>query len=187
MAKKNDRKKQAKTIRIFRKIHRMTGATLFLFFFIVATTGFLLGWKKNTGDLLGSKTYEGTVTQLEDWLPLGELHHKATQSMKDSLPTGFSLELDRIDVRKNKGSVKFIFDNYYGIQLDGATGKVLHFDRRRADFIENIHDASILDNYLNTGGYIKLVYTTVMSLALLVFTITGFWLWYGPKRMRRAN
>ncbi|MFT6995171.1 MAG: hypothetical protein ACJA1P_001912, partial [Maribacter sp.] len=59
-------------------------------------------------------------------------------------------------------------------------------DRRRADFIENIHDASVLDNYLNTGGYIKLIYTTVMSIALLLFTVTGFWLWYGPKRMRRT-
>jgi hypothetical protein len=24
-----------------------------------------------------------------------------------------------------------------------------------------------------------------MGVSLLVFTITGFWLWYGPKRMRR--
>ncbi len=184
MRKKNSRKKQARTIRIFRKIHRMTGATLFMFFFIVATTGFFLGWKKNTGDLLGSKTYEGTSTELKDWLPLAELHAKAVGVLKDSLSTEYLFELDRIDVRKNKGSIKFIFDGYYGIQLDGATGTILHFDRRRADFIENIHDASILDIYLNTGGYIKLVYTTVMSLALLLFTITGFWLWYGPKRMR---
>ena len=28
-------------------------------------------------------------------------------------------------------------------------------------------------------------YTTTMKLALVTFTITGFWLWYGPKRMRR--
>ncbi|NHX22353.1 PepSY domain-containing protein, partial [Escherichia coli] len=23
-------------------------------------------------------------------------------------------------------------------------------------------------------------------IALLIFTITGFWLWYGPKRMRKT-
>ena len=33
-------------------------------------------------------------------------------------------------------------------------------------------------------GQIKLVYTSIMGTALLIFTITGFWLWYGPKRYR---
>jgi hypothetical protein len=83
--------------------------------------------------------------------------------------------------------VKFIFaENFWGIQLDGATGQLLHIERRRSDFIEKIHDGSILDDYFKIGnGIIKLVYTTVMGLALLLFTITGFWLWYGPKRMKR--
>jgi hypothetical protein len=44
----------------------------------------------------------------------------------------------------------------------------------------------VLDTYFKTkGNPIKLVYTTVMSIALLLFTITGFWLWLGPKRMKR--
>ncbi|MGB5554641.1 MAG: PepSY-associated TM helix domain-containing protein [Flavobacteriaceae bacterium] len=187
MEKKESRKKQAQILRGFRKLHRMTGATLFIFFFIIATTGFLLGWKKNTGNLLGSQTYLGTTSELIEWLPLAELLDKAETVIKDSLLLEKPLQLDRIDVRKNKGSLKFIFDNYYGVQLDGATGQLLHFDRRRADFIENVHDASILDTYFGTDGYIKLAYTTIMSLALLLFTITGFWLWYGPKRMRKTH
>jgi succinate dehydrogenase/fumarate reductase cytochrome b subunit len=73
MDKKLSRKKQAKTLRVFRKVHRITGATLFIFFFLVATTGLLLGWKKNTGDLLGSKTYQGSTTELKAWLPLNDL------------------------------------------------------------------------------------------------------------------
>ena len=57
-----------------------------------------------------------------------------------------------------------------------------------SDFIEKVHDGSILDLYFKTsGGQIKLIYTTIMGLALLVFTVTGFWLWYGPKRMRAAS
>jgi len=99
-----------------------------------------------------------------------------------------SLEIDRIDIRKEKGSVKFIFlDSFYEVQLDGATGRVLSIGKRRSDFMENIHDGSIVDDYLGTNGYIKLVYTNVMGISLLIFTITGFWLWYGPKRMRKAN
>jgi hypothetical protein len=88
----------------------------------------------------------------------------------------------------DKGMVKFVFlDHFWGIQLDGATGKLLHIEKRRSDFIENIHDGSILDSYFKTNGeQIKLFYTSIMGLALLTFTITGFWLWYGPKRMRKS-
>ena len=51
-----------------------------------------------------------------------------------------------------------------------------------------IHDGSILDYYIATSnGQIKLFYTSIMGLALLTFTITGFWLWYGPKRMRKRT
>lgn len=46
MTEKSERQKQAKTLRIFRKVHRTTGALLFVFFFVVAITGLLLGWKK---------------------------------------------------------------------------------------------------------------------------------------------
>lgn len=85
--------------------------------------------------------------------------------------------------------VKFVFeDHYWSIQLDGATGKLLHIGQRRSDFIENIHDGSILDRYFGTtNGQIKLIYTTIMGLALICFTITGFWLWYGPKQMRKKK
>lgn len=186
MDKKLSRKKQAKTLRVFRKVHRITGATLFIFFFLVATTGLLLGWKKNTGDLLGSKTYHGSTRELKEWLPLNELQLKAEYHLRDEFPSLNEIQLDRIDVRQNKGVAKFIFKDYYGIQLDGATGALLHADERHADFIENIHDASILDSYWNGNGYIKLFYTTIMGVALLVFTISGFWLWYGPKKLRRT-
>jgi len=186
MQTKNRRQKQAKTIRIFRKVHRVTGLALFVFFFIVAATGLMLGWKKNSGDLLGSKTYNGSTTELKEWLPLAELQTKADEYLSKAVASQTQLQLDRIDIRQEKGVAKFIYEDYYGIQLDGASGALLHLDVRRADFIENIHDASLLDDYLGTKGYIKLVYTTVMSLALITFTVTGFWLWYGPKKMKKT-
>jgi hypothetical protein len=69
--------------------------------------------------------------------------------------------------------------------MDGATGKVIFVENRRADYIEKIHDGSIIDFYLGWDGYFKLFYTSMMGLALVLFTVTGFWLWYGPKRMRK--
>ncbi|TDE44389.1 PepSY domain-containing protein [Flavobacterium rhamnosiphilum] len=187
MTENNQRKQQAKLLRVFRKIHRTTGAFLFIFFFFVSVTGILLGWKKNSGGLLQSKSFQGTSVHLKDWLPIDSLHKNACKILLDSISKDATLELERIEIKKDKGMVKFIFaENFWGIQLDGATGQLLHIERRRSDFIEKVHDGSILDDYFKTGnGLIKLVYTTIMGLALLIFTITGFWLWYGPKRMKR--
>lgn len=119
---------------------------------------------------------------------MDSLHTIATSTLHREVSPNLSLELDRIDVRKEKGSVKFVFvDDYQEIQLDGATGNVLSIGQRRSDFLEHVHDGSILDTYLGTGGYIKLAYTNIMGISLLLFTITGFWLWYGPKRMRKLG
>ncbi len=189
MAENNQRQQQAKVLRIFRKIHRTTGALLFVFFLFVSITGLLLGWKKHSGGIILPKSAIGTSTDLKEWLPLDSLLNNACTILHDSVSADLSLELDRIDVRKDKGIVKFVFVNHFWeIQLDGATGELLQIAQRRSDYIEKIHDGSILDFYLGTSNtQIKLVYTTIMGLALLTFTITGFWLWYGPKRMRKLK
>lgn len=147
----------------------------------------MLGWKKNSGGVILPKSYTGSSTDLKDWLPIDSLHKIADIILIDSVSSELSTDLERIDIRKDKGMLKFVYiDGFYGIQLDGATGKLLHIERRRSDFIENIHDGSILDYFFETTSeQIKLVYTSVMGLSLLTFTITGFWLWYGPKRMRK--
>jgi len=181
-------RRRAKILRISRTVHRTTGALLFVFFFVVACTGLLLGWKKDTGGLILAKTSQGTSSDLKDWLPIHVLHEKAVAVMRESVSPDLSLELDRIDIRPDKGVAKFVFvEHYWGVQLDGATGEVLHVERRRADFIENVHDGSVLDYLAGTGGQIKLAYTSETGVALLTFTTTGFWLWYGPKRFRAKS
>ena len=181
-------RRRAKVLRVSRSVHRTTGALLFVFFFVVACTGLLLGWKKDTGGVILAKTYQGSSADLKDWLPIHVLHEKAVGVMRESVSRDLSPELDRIDVRPDKGVVKFVFvEHYWGVQLDGATGEVLHVERRRADFIENVHDGSVLDYLAGTGGQIKLAYTSVMGAALLTFTVTGFWLWHGPKRFRAKS
>ncbi len=183
------RKRQAKILRIARKLHRTTGALLFIFFFILACTGLLLGWKKHTGGVILPKSFQGKSTDMKNWLPIDVLHQKALAVVREQISPDLSTELERIDVRPDKGMVKFVFiEDYWGVQLDCTTGELLHIERRRSDFIENIHDGSILDYLIDTDGeQIKLVYTTIMGSALLLFTISGFWLWYGPKQFKRRR
>ena len=184
---KKSKKGYVRYLRIIRKIHRRTGMLLFVFFFIMGVTGLILGWKKNSNGIILPKSYVGTSISLQDWLPINTLQDIAFKTMQDSIDKNIDLELQRIDIRPQKGMVKFVFNNHYwGIQLDGSTGDVLAITKRRSDFFENIHDGSILDIIFKTKGeIIKLVYTSIMGLALIIFTLTGFWLWYGPKLIKK--
>jgi hypothetical protein len=187
MTQKSSKASQASLLRLFRKIHRVTASLLFVFFFFMATSGILLGLKKHSAGIILSKSYSGTTSDLRGWLPMDSLYNNAIKVFSDSISQSLPINMDRIEIHKDKGMVKFIFaKGFWGIQLDGATGELLHIERRRADFIEKIHDGSILDYYFGTSsGLIKVIYSSIMGVSLLVFTITGFWLWYGPKRMRR--
>jgi len=169
-----------------RKIHRAAAAFLAVVFITVAVTGLLLGWKKNSYGYIHPDSYQGSNPDLRDWLPLDSLKTIALQVLHDSINPDLRTDLDRIDVRPDKGMVKFVFSHHYnGIQLDGATGRVLHLERRRSDLIEDIHDGSALDKLLGfQGEQFKLVYTTVSGLSLLVFTITGIWIWIHSRRKK---
>ena len=183
------RKRRAAVLRLTRKVHRTTGAILFLFFFITAVTGLLLGWKKHTGGYILADTYKGKSANQADWLPIDELTGRANKIAREQISPDISTELDRIDIRPDKGMAKFVYlNNYWGIQMDMTTGELLQIESRRSDFIERVHDGTVLDLWFRVdGGYLKLLYTSVLGTALLIFTITGFWLWIGPKQFRRGN
>jgi hypothetical protein len=182
------RRKQAKTIRFLRKLHRITGLILLVFILNMAITGILLGWKKNSYDYILPNNRQGTSSDLKKWLPLDSLEKAAKQSLSD-----FSAELEttisRIDIRPDKGVVKFIFENHYwGIQLDGATAQVMHIGKRRSDFLEELHDGSFLDQYFDSKfSFFKLFFTSIMGFSLILFGLSGFWIWYGPQKMRKLN
>ncbi|MBC7828436.1 MAG: PepSY domain-containing protein [Chitinophagaceae bacterium] len=183
----NNFKDQASWIRAFRWLHRKIAIISFLFFLILSLSGLLLGLKKNTGLLAPTK--KGISSDLATWLPIDSLHSRAVTVFKDSVSKELSAEIDRIDIRPDKGIVKFIFKKaYWGIQLDGTTGAVLLIEKRHSDLIEDIHDGSILDNIFGTDGeQIKSSYTTIMGLSLFLLVASGFWLWYGPGIIRRRK
>lgn len=162
---------------------------MFIFFFVVAVTGLFLGWKKHSGGLILADSYKGRSTDPQDWLPIHQLQEAAISHARERISATISTEIDRIDVRPDKGMVKFVFvEGYWGVQIDCATGELLHIERRYSDLIENIHDGSYADRFFGTSyGQLKLAYTTTIGLALMTFTITGFWLWFGPKRFKKRN
>jgi len=166
-------------IRNIRRLHRAAAGLLAFTLIVIATSGLLLGWKKNSNGYIHPDSYHGVTSDLSDWLPFDSLKTIAIQVLRDSVSQDLRSEIERIDARPDKGMVKFVFEHHYhGIQLDAATGKMLHLERRRSDIIEDIHDGSILDKLFGTSGeQIKLVYTTINGIALIIFAITGFLLW----------
>ncbi|MCK6618427.1 MAG: PepSY domain-containing protein [Cyclobacteriaceae bacterium] len=185
----NENKNIVRLTRFYRKIHKWIGMFLFIFFFFISVTGLLLGWKKHSGGLILPKTEKGISTNMKDWLSYDSLHTIAINALHDSFPENLSPVLDRIDARPDKGIVKFVFKNHYTeIQLDCTTGKVLAVNIRTSDIIEQIHDGSILDVAFNTSdGQIKLGYTTLTGISLLLLTVTGFFLWYNPILIRNKK
>lgn len=176
---------QAKRLRSYRKIHRYSASFLFTFFIIIAISGSLLGWKKYSNGLLLPETQIGSTSDLKKWLALDSLQTIALKVYQETnSEPGI---INRMDIRPEKGIIKFSFENsYLGLQIDGANGEILSTETRRSDFIEQIHDGSIVDKAIGwPNGYFKLFYTALMGLGLLLFTITGYWLWAGPRKIRR--
>lgn len=184
-----DRKKQASILRSTRKIHRTMGIVLAIFFLVIALSGLLLGWKKNSFGMILPKTEKGISTNIEGFMSVDSLYQIAVKTIHEKVDPNLSLELDRIDIRPNKGMMKFQFEEgYHEIQLDATTGEVLQINRRISDLVEEIHDGSIVDKLLNLkGGFFKLFYTSIMGVSLFLFVITGIWLWIGPKIMKRVK
>lgn len=180
-------KQQARWIRWLRWLHRKVAICTFVFFLVMSVTGVLLGIKKQTGLL--APTQKGVSSDLSTWVSLDSLHNNAVRYLHDSVSSALSPTIDRIDIRPDKGIIKFTFKEHFkGLQLDGTTGELLAVETRKSDFIEKLHDGSMLDKVFGTGGdQSKMVYTLVMGASLCMLVLSGFWLWYGPKRLRKQK
>lgn len=167
------------SLRKFRVWHRFIGTSLAFFVVISALTGVLLGWKKNV-NLLQPTERKGTMAELDHWVTLDAIVKSATHAVDSVL--GHPLAVDKLDVRPGKGIVKVLFkEGYWEVQVDGVTGKSLSVSRRHSDWIEKIHDGSII------ADIFKITYTNVLGWGLLILSLSGLWLWYGPKAVRKIK
>jgi len=166
-------------LRQFRSIHKWIGISVASFMLITSITGVMLGWKKNV-ELLQPATLKGESTDVSKWVSFETVSHSALRAI-DSV-TNEENSIDRLDVRYDKGIIKVLFTKgYWEVQVDATTGKALSVAQRHADWIEHIHDGSIISEFF------KVVYTNYIGWGLLLLAITGFWLWYGPRAIRKAK
>ncbi|MDO8967231.1 PepSY-associated TM helix domain-containing protein [Algoriphagus sp.] len=173
---------KVKALRWIRSLHKWLGLPLILFFFIIGITSILLAWKKKA-ELL-PPTLKTKVEQGE-WISPTEMVNIAELEMEK---LGASIEVDRIDIRPDKGVAKVTFKTHFTeVQLDGLSGEVLSIETRHSDWIEKVHDGSIVDFYLGGDEATKLTYSTLTALGLILMSLSGFYLWYYPKVIRRLK
>jgi len=174
-------KKYVKSLRDFRKFHRYTGLLLAVLLLISAVTGILLSLKKDV-DLLQPPTIKGISKNLTTWKSVNELSSLATAALYKAYPDQQGNVIDRLDVRPAKGMAKVLFEEgNWEVQIDGTSGEVLSIAKRYSDWIESLHDGSIISDAF------KLLSMNVLGIGVLILIASGTWLWYGPKVVRKLK
>ena len=167
-----------KRLRRYRKYHRWFGLSLAFFLFISATTGILLALKKES-DFIQPPTSKGVSKDLSTWKSIEELGDIAKKAFYAAHPEYEENTIDRMDIRPSKGIVKVLFESgWWEVQVDGTSGEIKSISRRHSDWIEALHDGSIVANWF------KLLTMNYLGWGVLIMIITGIWLWYGPKQIR---
>ncbi|MBA3269103.1 MAG: PIG-L family deacetylase, partial [Acidobacteria bacterium] len=89
-------------------------------------------------------------------------------------------DVNRIDVRPDRGVAKVWLNSGYEVQVDLGNGEVLQTAYRRSDLIESIHDGSFFG-----GEVTKLGVFLPAGLVMLLLWGTGAWMAWIPIRNRR--
>ena len=165
----------------WRKVHYWISLPLMLTILVIAVTGILLSVKKDF-DSLQPPTQEGSnIGDLQR--PVADLVAAVARAPGHAGAT--VKDVDRIDIRPKDGVAKVILKSRTEVQVDLASGKVLSVAYRTSDWLETIHDFSIL------GDWSKYVFSTGSGLLLLGMAGSGIYLFLLPflarRRKRRAK
>jgi uncharacterized iron-regulated membrane protein len=177
--------KLAAKTRIYRKIHKWISIPFVVFLMIIGVTAILLAWKKPLQLL--PKTQNTRVEIRTSWISLESMIQIGREYMEDSL--GKTAEIDRLDVRPDKGIAKVVFKEHFTeLQIDGFSGEILSVAQRNSDLIEKIHDGSIIDFFIGQNSESsKLIYSTLTSLILIFLCISGFYIWHNPRKIKKIK
>lgn len=168
-----------KTLNWFtRKFHRWGAIITAIPLLIVIVSGLLLQVKKQSAwvqppSMKGTISESSFSTTVESLLTVAKTVTEAEVSSWD--------DIDRIDVRPDKGIAKLQCINRWEIQLDLQTLEVLSSTYRRSDLIESFHDGSFFSDSAKLWVFLP------NGLVLLALWGTGMWLWYIPLASRRKK
>lgn len=161
-----------------RKLHRWGALACAVPLLVVIATGLLLQVKKQV-PWVQPPTARGEAPDAapgQSWSDLLAIARGVPQAEVETWA-----DIDRLDVRPDRGIAKIRCRNRWEIQVDLASGAVLSSTVRRSDLIESLHDGSFFSEAVKLGVFLP------SGILLLSLWLTGAWLWYLPIRNRRSN
>ncbi|RMH61779.1 MAG: PepSY domain-containing protein [Bacteroidetes bacterium] len=159
-----------------RRLHRWGTVIVAVPFLIILVTGLLLLWKKDVA-WIQPPTRQGTGTT--PTLTFDEILDVARRVPEAGIQSW--ADVDRLDVRPDRGVVKVRAANRWEIQVDLQTGEVLQTAYRRSDLIEALHDGSWFHDHVKRWVFFP------VALVVLGLYLTGLYLFYLPYRRRRRT
>lgn len=157
-----------------RKVHYWASAIVAIPLFIIICTGIVLQLKKHW-TWVQPPEQRGSVAA-----PVLELSD-ILEAVKREPSLGVQSwdDVNRLDVRPDRGIVKVWLKSDWEAQVDLGTGEIKQIWMRRSDWIESIHDGSIF------GDVVKLGLFFPTAIALLLLWLGGMWMWLFPFLNRR--
>lgn len=161
---------------VWRRIHYWVSLGVLVVAPVVIGTGILLQLKKESA-WIQPPTQRGTgaVPSISF-----EAILEAARSVPEAGIDGWD-DVDRLDVRPDKGVVKVRGVNRREVQVDAATGEVLQVAVRRSDLIESIHDGSFFHERARLWVFLP------SAVGLLLLWATGAYLFVRPFLARRRR
>tara|TARA_R100000750_G_C2312855_1_gene83164 strand:- start:47 stop:589 length:543 start_codon:yes stop_codon:yes gene_type:complete len=159
-----------------RKIHRWGAIIIAIPFLIVLITGLFLQVKKEFA-WIQPPTMEGVSKDLE--ITFDEIIAISSTIEKAGI-TKWS-DVDRLDVRPDKGIVKVRGINNWEIQIDTKTVEVLQVEFRRSGIIEALHDGSWFHDSAKLWIFLP------SGIIVTILWITGIYMFFIPYLQKRKN
>ena len=159
-----------------RKIHYWISPFIFIPILIILSTGILLQLKKQS-DWIQPPIQQGVSN-----IPSIEFQQmlEAAKSVPEAEINSWD-DIDRIDVRPEKGISKIRSNNQWEIQIDNQTKEILSVEYRRSDMIESMHDGSFFTDYVKFGWFLP------TAILLIFMSISGIYMFLLPLFMKRKK
>jgi len=156
-----------------RKTHYWGAFAIFLPMSVIIATGILLQLKKEVAwiqpPIANGEVQNNPIISFDDILAAAKSATEANIQSWD--------DVDRLDVRIDKGIVKVRGKNRWEVQVDTHTGDVLQAAYRRSDLIEQLHDGSWFHDkvklwiFFPTGIILLALWMTGIYMVILPYTV----------------
>lgn len=162
--------------RDLRKIHRWGSALIALPFLLVLITGLFLQVKKEV-NWIQPPSQKGVSTTPSISFDEILIASKGVQEAEISTWE----DIDRLDVRPDKGIVKVRAVNRWEIQIDTETTEVLQVAYRRSELFESLHDGSWFHDSAKLWIFLP------SGIIVTILWITGMYLFFVPYFAKNRN